>query len=237
MRKTTTTAASLASLALLLFVAGCGGSSSGGSDSSNSSDSSNNVAERSEESWADEVAQERKAAYEKSQANKNLSVGDTADVRGFKITVNDIQRVPHASEVGNPKMVVESDIPASDTFVALDVTFANEGDRPVTFAEVRNFRFVDNNGQKLNNTAGVISALMKQEEEKTGRRGIGSLPFEPGQMRQDVFVYSLPKESELYLEYTPRVEDFGDKGNPRPNQEPAARWYLADKTADLPSRF
>lgn len=185
-----------------------------------------------EEGWADKVAAERKATYEKSQANKDLSVGDTADVRGFKITVTEIQRVPRS-----PQGKIQSQISPTEDFVALDVTFSNEGDIPVTFSDTRNFRFVDDNGSTVGKSRALQNWHMIEEERLAGRPGIGSRPFEPGQTRHDVFLYALPKEGAVYLEYTPLVTDFGQQGNAPPNKPAAARWHLTDNVADLPSRF
>ena len=120
-----------------------------------------------------------------SPGPENLSVGDSAEARGVKATLNGLRLLPK-TEMDQP---IEN---PNNEFLAADMTFENTSDRPVSLSSLLEITLKDENGYSASQT---IHTRQKQLSE-------GNIA--PGDNTSGEIVYEVPPDATgLRLEYSP----------------------------------
>lgn len=126
----------LTALGLFVFVLACGGGSAATSPTANSS-------------AAAPVASDAPAATEAPAVPASYAVGETAELNGLKITVNEFKEVE-----GTQFMQPEE----GKRFLVVDVTFENTGSDAATVSSIMNMELKDDTGQSYNIDLGATTA-------------------------------------------------------------------------------
>ncbi|MUK88825.1 DUF4352 domain-containing protein [Ornithinibacillus sp. L9] len=171
-------------IAFILVLSGCGGDDADNGNDKESQDQG--TEENGDDNEEDAAEDEKNGDKQEDKDTEELSVGDSADLEGLKVTLNEVRVEPGG----------EFDEPENDQFVVVNLTAENNSDEEIVVSSIMNVELYDEEGYSYTTT--ILTEGIQGQFDGTvapDKKLRGEIPFDVPESGEYELHFSDPFDS------------------------------------------